>query len=75
MMARIVRSDVGCWFYDQISARPPRLQREGRWVPVRLLVWRQVVGPVPENMAVVSDCSYINCVRPEHMRLAERQAA
>jgi hypothetical protein len=75
MMSRVVQSEPGCWLYDSASARPPRLQREGRWVLVRVLVWRRLLGPVPEGMTLVSTCPHVNCVRPDHMQLAECKAA
>lgn len=68
---------TGCRIWGGRSWREPILKRWGPTGPntynvrVRVIVWEETYGPVPEGKAVRNACGTQNCISPGHLELVD----
>jgi hypothetical protein len=70
VLARVKQPIIGCWLYPSVSERPARLRTpEGRRVDVRVVVWEEMVGPLPVGARLSPLCGTVHCVNPQHQQV------
>lgn len=75
VMRRTLSPEIGCWHYDTLHSRAPRVVVDGRQVNVAIVVWEHYHGHVPEGGRLRRLCATVNCVRPDHHQLQAREQA